>query len=100
MAVFFNLNGKTVALRMEPDQKRVIALMALNTADGRAELIEVPYMTLPEDPAMQEAALRAASTNARCVKLRRRKGCALTVLQLIMLSIPVVAEADIIVRIV
>ncbi|HED6262814.1 TPA: hypothetical protein ACOELV_001452 [Enterobacter bugandensis] len=57
VAVFFNLNGKTVALRMDPEQKRVIALMALNMADGRAELIEVPYMTLPEDPAMQEAAL-------------------------------------------
>ena len=41
VAVFFNMNGKTVALRM---------------ADARAALIEVPHMTLPADPAMQEAA--------------------------------------------
>jgi hypothetical protein len=56
VAVFFNLNGKTVALRMDADQKRIVALMALNMADARAELIEVPHMTLPADPAMQEAA--------------------------------------------
>lgn len=56
VAVFFNLNGKTVALRMDAEQKRIVALMARNTADARAELIEVPHMTLPADPAMQEAA--------------------------------------------
>lgn len=56
VAVFFNMNGKTVALRMDAEQKRIVALMALNTADARAELIEVPHMTLPADPAMEEAA--------------------------------------------
>ncbi|WP_047647797.1 hypothetical protein [Enterobacter asburiae] len=56
VAVFFNLNGKTVALRMDAEQKRIIALMALNTADVRAELIEVPHMTLRADLAMEEAA--------------------------------------------
>ena len=56
LAVVFNLNGKTVALRMDAEQKRIIAMMALNTADARAELIEVPHMTLPADPAMEEAA--------------------------------------------
>ncbi|MDY7192884.1 hypothetical protein [Escherichia coli] len=50
------MNGKTVALRMDAEQKRIVALMALNTADARAELIEVPHMTLPADPAMEEAA--------------------------------------------
>lgn len=59
VAVFFNLNGKTVALRMVPEQKRIIALMALNTADARAELVEVPHMTLPADPAMQEDGLKS-----------------------------------------
>jgi hypothetical protein len=54
VAVFFNMNGKTVALRMDAEQKRIVALMALNTADARAELIEVPHMTLPADPAMEE----------------------------------------------
>lgn len=56
VAVFFNLSGKTVALRMDAEQKRIVALLALNTTDARAELIEVPHMTLPADPAMQEAA--------------------------------------------
>lgn len=54
VAVFFNIGGRTVALRMTPDQKRIIALMAINTADGRAELVDVPHMTLPADPAMKE----------------------------------------------
>jgi hypothetical protein len=31
VAVFFNMNGKTVALRMDAEQKRIVALMALNT---------------------------------------------------------------------
>ena len=52
----FNMNCNTVALRMDAEQKRIVALMALNTADARAELIEVPHMTLPADPAMEEAA--------------------------------------------
>ncbi|EMT3706104.1 TPA: hypothetical protein ACPT0V_000626 [Escherichia coli] len=30
VAVFFNMNGKTVALRMDAEQKRIVALMALN----------------------------------------------------------------------
>lgn len=46
VAVFFNLNGKTVVLRMEPEQKRIIALIALKTADGRVELIEVSLVQL------------------------------------------------------
>ncbi|MEC7311841.1 hypothetical protein Q5681_06910 [Klebsiella pneumoniae] len=45
-AVFFNLNGKMAVLGMEPEQKRFIALMALNTADGRVELIEVSLVQL------------------------------------------------------
>ena len=62
VAVFFNMNGKTVALRMDAEQKRIVALMALNTADARAELIEVPHMTLP-----------ATSTNVDYGKQRRRR---------------------------
>lgn len=32
VAVFFNMNGKTVALRMDAEQKRIVALMALTGA--------------------------------------------------------------------
>ncbi|HDS5551137.1 TPA: hypothetical protein QIR18_003992 [Klebsiella aerogenes] len=45
-AFFLNLNGKMAVLGMEPEQKRFIALMALNTADGRVELIEVSLVQL------------------------------------------------------
>jgi hypothetical protein len=55
VAVFFNLNGKTGSIT-NGCRAAIIAMMALNTADARAELIEVPHMTLPADPAMQEAA--------------------------------------------
>jgi hypothetical protein len=41
--VFFNMNGKTLALRMDAEQKRIVALMALNTADARAELISAAH---------------------------------------------------------
>ncbi len=55
VAVFFSMGGKTLALRMTPEQKKIVALFALNSAVDTAELIPVPHMTLPADPEMQEA---------------------------------------------
>ncbi|QQU56463.1 hypothetical protein [Serratia liquefaciens] len=53
VAVFFNYGGKTVALKMTAEQKRVIGLFALSTGKGAAELVRVPHLSLPEDPEME-----------------------------------------------
>lgn len=52
VAVYFNFKGKTVALRMTAEQKRVVALFALSAVEGTAELVVVPHLSLPADPEM------------------------------------------------
>ncbi len=56
LAMFFNIDGNTLALKMTAEQKRIIALFALSTVGESAKMVVVPHMTLPADPAMQEAA--------------------------------------------
>ena len=56
LAMFFSIDGNTLALKMTAEQKRIIALFALSTVGESAKMVVVPHMTLPADPTMQEAA--------------------------------------------
>lgn len=56
LAMFFSIDGNTLALKMTAEQKRIIALFALSTVGESAKMVVVPHMTLPADATMQEAA--------------------------------------------
>lgn len=54
LAMFFNIDGNTLALKMTAEQKRIITLFALSTVGESAKMVVVPHMALPTDPAMKE----------------------------------------------
>lgn len=54
LAMFFNIDGNTLALKMTAEQKRIITLFALSAVGESAKMVVVPHMTLPADPAMKE----------------------------------------------
>lgn len=53
VAVFFNYGGRTVALKMTAEQKRVFGLFAISAVEGTAKLVRVPHLSLPADPEME-----------------------------------------------